>query len=108
MKTPAPTHAIIGTNAATLAVVRLKNVRGLLRLSGPEAQCREVLALAVRQWADLPHGREIEEAARRHSSQPLALQSGEPEPAPAKLTPAARRRAAQREITITFYDIGQP
>lgn len=56
---PQPVHFIIGTNAATLKIVKSSD-KSPPRYSGTKAECEAVMKKAIAQWFTLPVGREIE------------------------------------------------
>lgn len=56
---PEPVYFIIGTNAATLKIVKSSD-KFAPRYSGTKAECQAVLQKAIAQWFKLPVGREIE------------------------------------------------
>jgi hypothetical protein len=66
-KTSEPTHYILGKNARDLRVVTARNNDRLTcpsRAGGTNAEMEALLRFSVKNWTRLPHGREIEEAAR--------------------------------------------
>lgn len=56
---PEPVYFIIGTNAATLKIVKSSD-KFAPRYSGTKAECQSVMQKAIAQWFNLPVGREIE------------------------------------------------
>lgn len=56
---PTPVYFIIGTNAATLKIVKSSD-KFAPRYSGTKAECEAVMQKAISQWFTLPVGREIE------------------------------------------------
>lgn len=99
------THIIIGGNARDLKIITLKQGERTTyqpRFSGTAVQCQQVLKESVRQWHDLPKGKEIEETAARVIKPDLNLVPDELEDRTAPADPPAKRRRRAGEETVVI------